>query len=82
MIHQNEKSTQNKALHKTVAEMETKVNLQCNKLINLEDSMVMYGIYNAETLDKLITTVHKMHNITTLNERLFAGKLGFYLPGI
>ena len=56
--------------------MENKVNLQCNKLFHLEDSMVMYGIYNAETLKKLITTVHQMYNITALNERLLASKLG------
>ena len=37
--------------------------------------MVMYGIYNSEPLEKLINTVHKMHNTTTWNEKLFAGKL-------
>ena len=42
--------------------MENKVNLQCNKIIHLEYSMVMYSIYNAEILDKLITTVQQMHN--------------------
>ena len=31
--------------------MENKVDLQCNKLIHIEDSMVMYGIYNAETFN-------------------------------
>ena len=55
--------------------MENKINLQCNKIIHLEDSMVMYGIYNLRTLEKLITTVHKMHNVTTLNEKLFSCKL-------
>ena len=35
----------------------------------------MYGIYNSDTWKKLITTVHKMHNTTTWNEKLFAGKL-------
>ena len=55
--------------------MENEVNLQHNKLIHLEDSMVMHGVYNAETLKKLITTIHKMHNITTLNKRLFAETL-------
>ena len=35
----------------------------------------MYGIYNSDTLEKLINTVHKMHYTTTLNEKLFAGKL-------
>ena len=64
-----------KALHKAVKPMENKVNLQCNKLMHIEDSMVMYGVYNAATLEKLITTVHTMHNITTPNEKLFAGKL-------
>ena len=48
--------------------------IQCNKLVPLEDSMVMYGIYNTET-EKLINTIHLMHNITTPNEKLFAGLL-------
>ena len=52
--------------------MENKVNLQCNKPMHIEDSMVMYGIYNSKPLEKLIVTVHKMHTITTPNERLFA----------
>ena len=33
----------------------------------------MYGVNNAETLEKLINTVHQMHNTTTPNERLFPG---------
>ena len=48
--------------------MENKVNLQHNKIIHLENSMVMYGFYNLKTLVKLIDTVHKMHNTTTPNE--------------
>ena len=42
--------------------------------MHLED----YGyvcIYNAETLEKLIDTIHHMHNITTPNEKLFTGQL-------
>ena len=38
-----------KALHKALKAMETKTNIQQNKLMNLEDSMVMYGVYSAET---------------------------------
>ena len=34
----------------------------------------MYGIYNVETLEKLINTVHNIHNTTSLHERLFAGQ--------
>ena len=37
--------------------------------------MVMYGIHNLDTLEKLINTVHKMHNKTTRNEKLFDAKL-------
>ena len=55
--------------------IEIKVNIQCDKLIHLENSVVMYGVYNAATLEKLINTVHQMHNRTTSNERLFAGEL-------
>ena len=52
-----------KSLHKAVVAMENKVNSQCNKLIHLEDSVVMYDIYNAETLEKLITSVHQIHDM-------------------
>ena len=36
--------------------------------------MIMYGVYNAETLEKLIDTVHQIHNTTSSHERLFAGQ--------
>ena len=36
--------------------------------------MLVYGIYNAETLEKLINTVHSIHNTTSSHERLFAGQ--------
>ena len=55
--------------------METKAYIQHNKLMPLEDSMVMYGFYNTESLEKLINTVHQMHNSTTPNERFFTGEL-------
>ena len=37
--------------------------------------MVMYGVYNLDTLEDLINTVHKLHNKTTRNERLFSGQI-------
>ena len=64
-----------KALQKSVKSMETKVDIQYNRLIHLEDSIVMYGVYNAETLQKLVKTLHEMHNTTPQNEQLFAGEL-------
>ena len=36
--------------------------------------MFMYGVYNAETLEKLIQTVHNMHSTTSSHEKLFAGQ--------
>ena len=36
--------------------------------------MLMYGIYNAETLEKLINTVHNIHNVTSSHKCLFTGK--------
>ena len=42
--------------------------------MHLEDSVVMYGLYNAETLEQLINTVHYIHNTITSNEKLFVGQ--------
>ena len=33
--------------------------------MKLNDTMLMYGLYNAETLEKLIKTVHEIHNATS-----------------
>ena len=35
----------------------------------------MHGVYNAETLEKLLGTVHDMHNATIPNESLFVDDL-------
>ena len=48
--------------------------IQCNKLMKLDDTMLMYGIYNVETLEKLIKTVHEIHNTTSSHEKLFVGE--------
>ena len=36
--------------------------------------MLLYGIYNAETLEKLINIVHDIHNSTSFHEKLFAAQ--------
>ena len=64
----------NNALHEAVDAMDNKVNIQCNKLMQLKNSMLMYGVYNAKTLEKFINTVHDIHNTTSSHERLFAGE--------
>ena len=64
----------NNALQKAVNAMNNEANIQHNKLIKLDDTMLMYGIYNAEMLEKLIKTVHEIHNTTSSHEKLFAGE--------
>ena len=63
-----------KSLHKAVQDMENKVDLQCNRVFPLEESMVRYGICNSDALETMIDTVHRLHNQTTWNKKLFAGK--------
>ena len=36
--------------------------------------MLMYGIHNAETLEKLINMVQEIHSVTSSHEKLFAGE--------
>ena len=64
-----------KALHKAVSVMNKRTDVQCNRIHHLEDTMIMYGVYNSDTLTDLIDTVHRMQNFTTWNEKTFAGKL-------
>ena len=61
--------------------METKVDIQCNRLIHLEDSMVMHGVYNTETSVKLVKSVHQMHTTTTPNKKKIHRRIkySFYL---
>ena len=54
--------------------MNNQANTQCNKLMKLDDALLMYGIYNAETLEMLIRTVHEIHNTTSSHEKLCAGE--------
>ena len=56
--------------------MENKVDLQHNKIFHLEDSVVMYGVYNSDTLEDLINTIHKVHNRTTWNKTVFSTDQG------
>ena len=37
--------------------------------------MVMYGMYNSDTLEDLIDTFHKLHNRTKWNNKLFSGQI-------
>ena len=44
-----------KVLHEAVCAMSSKADIQRNKLMHLEDTLVMYGVYSAEMLEKQYT---------------------------
>ena len=67
-----------KALQKAVNVREKKTNTQHNKIHYLEDFMIMYGIYNSDTLEQLIETVHRVHNTSSWHEGRFSGKLNHW----
>ena len=54
--------------------MNNQTDVQHNKLMKLDNTMLMYRIYNAETLEKLINMVQEIHNVTSSHEKLFAGE--------
>ena len=54
--------------------MSNQADIQCNKLIKVDNTMLVYGIYNAKTSEKLINMVHEIHNVTSSHEKLFAGE--------
>ena len=62
-----------KALQQAMHTMNKRMNIERNRAFHLEDSMIMYGIYNVDTLEKLIQMVHKMNNRSVWFERLYAG---------
>ena len=68
-----------KVLHKAVKVIEKMTDLQHNRVYHLEDTMIMYVTYNSDMLMDLIETVHKMHNITTLREKIFPGTIHKWL---
>ena len=63
-----------KALHKAVKAMSISTDTQRNKLMYLENTLIMYGIYNAKTLENIVKTAHALHSRQTLYKGLFAGQ--------
>ena len=47
---------------------------QRNKLMHVKNTLVMYRIYNAETLEKLVKMVQVIHSRQSLTEDLIAGQ--------
>ena len=42
---------------------------------HIEDFMIMYGVYNVDTLEKLIQMVHKMNERMSWFEELYMGQM-------
>ena len=63
-----------RALQKAVKMMSITMDTQRNKLMHLENSLIMYGVYNTEILSKLVKTVQVLHSCQMLVEQLFTGQ--------
>ena len=68
-----------KVPNKGMKQINERQDIEHNRFYHLEDTMIMYGKYNSDTLTNLIDTVHRMHNLTSLKERLFVGKVNDWL---
>ena len=64
----------NDALQKAMVAMNNEAEFHHNKLLKLDNTMLMYGIYNVETLEKFINMAQELHNVTFSHEKLFAGE--------
>ena len=53
--------------------MNKRASIQQNRVFHLEDSMIMYVVYNVDTLEKLIQMVHIMNARLIWFEKLYAG---------
>ena len=45
----------------------------------MEDTIIMYGKYNSDTLMDLVETVHQMQYVTTWKEKIFVSKMNEWL---
>ena len=63
-----------KRLKKTVMATSISTDIHRNKLMHLENTLIMCGIYSVETLEKLIKAIHLLHNHQSMYESLFAGQ--------
>ena len=64
-----------KDIQKAVNIINSKSEIDHNRVYHLEDTMIMYGKYNLDTLMDLIKTVHQMQNVTTWKEKIFVSEM-------
>ena len=68
-----------KALQKEINALNSQTNIDHNRVYHLEDTMIMYGKYNSDTVMALIDMVHQMQNITTWKEKIFVSEINDWL---
>ena len=68
-----------KALQNTVNIINSKSEIDHNRVYHLEDTMIMYGKYNSETWMELVKTAHQMQNVTTWKEKVFVSEMNKWL---
>ena len=68
-----------KALQKAVNALNSRTNIDHNRVYHLKDTMIMYGKYNSDTLMELINMVHQMQNVTTWKEKIFVSEMNDWL---
>ena len=68
-----------KALQKAVNILNSRTSIDHNRVYHLEDTMIMYGKYNSDTLMELVNMVHQMQNVTTWKEKVFVSKMNEWL---
>ena len=68
-----------KALQEAVNALNSRTNIDHNKVYHLEDTMIMYGKYNSDTLMELVNMVHQMQNVTMWKERIFVSEMNDWL---
>ena len=62
-------------LQKAINTLNSKTNIDHNRVYHLEDTMIMYGKYSSDTLMELVNMVHQMQNATTWKEKIFVGEM-------
>ena len=68
-----------KALQKAVNVINSKSEIDHNRVYHLEDTMIMHGKYNSDTLMELVKMVHQMQNVTTWKEKIFVSEMNNWL---
>ena len=68
-----------KALQKAVNIINSKSEIDHNRVYHWEDTMIMYGKYNSDTLMELVKTVHQMQTVTTWREKIFVNEMNEWL---